>query len=126
MGQPTGTRISPMRTSGRRQSVHRVDRRARYENRGEPLGTYERTCLFGAYTEKPVLVGPGTAGGNTWAPMTYSPKTQLAYVPGTIFDSVFKLGAEGPGRSMQSTTFHPPGVRRAGTLTAMDPKTNRS
>ena len=26
---------------------------------------------------------------------------------------------------MQSTTFHPPGSRRAGTLTAMDPKTNR-
>ena len=26
---------------------------------------------------------------------------------------------------MQSTTFHPPGVRRAGTLTAMDPTTNR-
>ena len=91
----------------------------------EPLGNYERVCLFSAYGEKPVLVGPGTAGGNTWAPMTYSPKTQLAYVPGTIFDSVFKLGAEGPGRGMQSTTFHPPGSRRAGTLTAMDPKTNR-
>ena len=91
----------------------------------EPLGTYERACLFAAYTEKPILLGPGTAGGNTWAPITFSPKTQLAYVPGTIFDSVFKLGADGPGRGMQSTTFHPPGSRRAGTLTAMDPKTNR-
>jgi PQQ-dependent dehydrogenase (methanol/ethanol family) len=91
----------------------------------EPLGTYERGCLFSAYTEKPILVAPGTAGGNTWAPMTFSPKTQLAYVPGTIFDSVFQLGAEGPARSLQSTTFHPPGTRRAGTLTAMDPTTNR-
>jgi PQQ-dependent dehydrogenase (methanol/ethanol family) len=91
----------------------------------EPLGTYERACLFAAYGEKPILVGPGTAGGNTWAPMSFSPKTQLAYVPGTIFDSLFKLGADGPGRSMQSTTYHPPGVRRAGTMTAMDPKTNR-
>ena len=91
----------------------------------EPLGTYERGCLFAAYGNEPILVGPGTAGGNTWAPITFSPTTGLAYVPGTIFDSVFKLGAEGPGRALQSTTFHPPGVRRAGTLTAMDPTTNR-
>jgi glucose dehydrogenase len=91
----------------------------------EPLGTYERGCLFSAYDEKPTLVGPGTAGGTTWAPMTFSPKTGLAYVPGTIFDSVFKLGAEGEGRSLQSTTFHPPGARRAGTLTAIDPTTNK-
>lgn len=91
----------------------------------EPIGTYERGCLFSAYGAKPLLVAPGTAGGNTWAPMTFSPKTGLAYVPGTIFDSIFKLGADGPGRSLQSTTFHPPGVRRAGTLTAMDPTTNR-
>ena len=91
----------------------------------EPFGNYERGCLFSPYREQPVLVGPGTAGGNTWAPMTFSPRTRLAYVPGTIFDSVFKLGADGPGRALQSTTVHPPGVRRAGTLTAMDPTTNR-
>jgi alcohol dehydrogenase (cytochrome c) len=91
----------------------------------EPLGNYERGCLFSVYGEKPILVGPGTAGGNTWAPMTFSPKTKLAYVPGTVFDSVFQLGAEGPGRAAQSTTNHPPGTRRSGTLTAMDPTTNR-
>ena len=91
----------------------------------EPLGTFERGCLFGAYTEKPILLAPGSGGGSTWAPMTFSPKTQLAYVPGTIHNALFKLGADGPGRAMQSTVIHPPGVRRAGTLTALDPTTNR-
>jgi quinohemoprotein ethanol dehydrogenase len=91
----------------------------------EPLGDYERGCLFSSYGEKPVLVGPGTAGGNTWAPTTFSPKTNLVYVPGTVFDSIFQLGAEGPGRDVQSTAIHPPGSRRSGTLTAMDPTTNR-
>jgi quinohemoprotein ethanol dehydrogenase len=91
----------------------------------EPLGNFERGCLFSAYRSTPLLIAPGTAGGNTWAPMTYSPKTQLAYIPGTVFDSVFHLGADGPGRALQSTTFHPPGVRRSGTLTAMNPTTNR-
>ena len=47
----------------------------------EPLGNYERGCLFSVYGEQPVLVGPGTAGGNTWAPTTYSPKTKLLYIP---------------------------------------------
>src|SRR5262245_20576454 len=91
----------------------------------EPLGNFERGCVFSAYRSTPLLIAPGTAGGNTWAPMTYSPKTQLAYIPGTVFDSVFHLGADGPGRALQSTTFHPPGVRRSGTLTAMNPTTNR-
>ncbi len=91
----------------------------------EPLRDYERGCLFSVYGEKPILVGPGTAGGNTWAPTAYSPKTKLVYVPGTVFDSIFQLGAEGPGREVQSTTTHPPGSRRSGTLTAMDPTTNR-
>ena len=91
----------------------------------EPLGDHERGCLFAAYNERPMLIAPGSAGGNSWAPMTFSPRTGLAYVPGTIFDSLYILGAEGEGREMQSTTFHPAGVRRAGTLTAMDPTTNR-
>ena len=91
----------------------------------EPLGDYALGCLFAAYGEQPKLIAPGSAGGNSWAPMTFSPKTNLAYVPGTAYDSLYQLGAEGPGREMQSTTHHPSGVRRAGTLTAMDPTTNR-
>lgn len=91
----------------------------------EPLGDYERGCLFSAYSEEPMLIAPGSAGGNSWAPMTFSPRTNLAYIPGTVYDSLYQLGAEGDGREMQSTTFHPSGVRRSGTLTAMDPTTNR-
>ncbi len=91
----------------------------------EPLGDHETGCLFAAYDERSRLIAPGSAGGNSWAPMTFSPRTGLAYVPGTIFDSLYTLGAEGAGRELQSTTYHPPGVRRAGTLTAMDPTTSR-
>lgn len=91
----------------------------------EPLGDYALGCLFAAYDEQPKLIAPGSAGGNSWAPMTFSPKTNLAYIPGTVYDSLYQLGAEGPGREMQSTTHHPSGVRRSGTLTAMDPTTNR-
>ena len=91
----------------------------------EPLGDYERGCIFAAYDEQPILIAPGSAGGNSWAPMSFSPITNLAYVPGNVFDSLYQLGADGPGREMQSTTHHPSGVGRAGTLTAMDPTTNR-
>jgi PQQ-dependent dehydrogenase (methanol/ethanol family) len=73
-------------------------------------------CIFGVYFDEPVVMAPGTQGGMTWAPMTYNPDTKLVYVPGSIINSVFAYKA---GFS------RPPGSPRAGTLTAMDPATNR-
>jgi PQQ-dependent dehydrogenase (methanol/ethanol family) len=72
-------------------------------------------CVFAAYrADDPVVTTPGTQGGFNWAPMTFSPLTNLIYVPASIINSQF-----GPGFS------RPVGQPRAGTLTAIDPATNR-
>lgn len=34
------------------------------------------------YTTEPVLIAPGPAGGHNWPPMSFSPLTGLAYIPG--------------------------------------------
>jgi PQQ-dependent dehydrogenase (methanol/ethanol family) len=74
----------------------------------------EQACLFGAFFDLPVVMTPGTQGGLNSAPMAFSPLTGHFYVPASIINSQF-----GPGFS------RPPGQPRAGTLTAMDPTTNR-
>lgn len=74
----------------------------------------ERACLFGAFFDLPVVMTPGTQGGLNSAPMAFSPQSGLFYVPASIINSQF-----GPGFS------RPAGQPRAGTLTAMDPTTNR-
>ena len=84
----------------------------------EPFGDYKLGCLFGAFWDTPILL---PRNGNTWAPMTFSPKTKLAYVPANIFSSVHRVREEDGA----STAIYPPGSPRAGTLTAMDPTTNK-
>jgi PQQ-dependent dehydrogenase (methanol/ethanol family) len=72
-------------------------------------------CVFGGFrADQPVVMSPGTQGGINWAPVTFSPRTNLFYVPGSLINSQFDRGF---GR--------PAGQPRAGTLTAMDPATNR-
>jgi PQQ-dependent dehydrogenase (methanol/ethanol family) len=95
---------------------------------------YRRACVFGAYWTEPVVMAPGTLGGLAWAPMTFSPQTNLVYVCGTIINSAFEFRRQtfdedtgrlvtppGAGRGF----FRPPGTPRSGTLTAMDPTTNK-
>jgi PQQ-dependent dehydrogenase (methanol/ethanol family) len=74
----------------------------------------QSACLFGAFFDLPVVMTPGTQGGLNSAPLAFSPETNLFYVPASIINSQF-----GPGFS------RPAGQPRAGTLTAMDPTTNR-
>jgi alcohol dehydrogenase (cytochrome c) len=72
-------------------------------------------CVFGAFRpDDPVVTADGTQGGINWAPVTFSPLTGLFYVPASIINSKFDSGF---GR--------PPGEPRAGTLSAMDPATNK-
>ena len=72
-------------------------------------------CVFGGFrADQPVVMAPGTQGGLNWAPVTFSPRTGFFYVPGSLINSQFDRGF---GR--------PAGQPRAGTLTAMDPATNR-
>ena len=90
-------------------------------------------CIFGAYWVDPVVMAPGTLGGISWAPMTFSPQTRLIYIPGTIINSAFTLRRQAWDDQTQRFKpldegvgfFRPAGVPRAGTLTAMDPATNK-
>jgi PQQ-dependent dehydrogenase (methanol/ethanol family) len=91
------------------------------------------SCIFGAYWTEPVLMTPGTLGGLSWAPMTFSPQTGLIYIPGTIINSAFTLRRQQWDDTTQRFRpldegigfFRPPGVPRSGTLTAIDPATNK-
>ena len=93
----------------------------------------QSTCIFGAYWTEPVVMSPGTLGGISWAPMTYSPDTRLIYIPGTIINSGYTLRRQEWDDSTQRFKpldegvgfFRPTGVPRSGTLTAMDPATNK-
>ena len=90
-------------------------------------------CVFGAYWTEPVVMTPGTQGGVSWAPIAYSPDTHLVYVPGSIINSAHSLRRQEWNYSTNrfaniddGTGFlRPPGQPRAGTLTAMDPTTNK-
>ncbi len=93
------------------------------------------SCIFGAYWDEPVVMTPGTQGGVTWAPITFDPKTGLVYVGGCVINSSFALRREewdaqtsrfqsvGQGRGLGFA--RPAGEPRSGTLTAMDPATNK-
>ena len=97
------------------------------------LEGFERGCLFTAFWEKPILIFPGTSGGNAWAPMTYSPKTRLVYIPANVLPSAFSAKREiWDDATKRLVTvgdsqgfYRPAGVQRSGTLTAMDPTTNK-
>lgn len=73
-------------------------------------------CVFGAYWDEAVVLAPGTLGGISWAPMSYNPQTHLIYVPGAITNSQFTLGGG---------FVRPVNEPRSGTLTAIDPATNK-
>jgi PQQ-dependent dehydrogenase (methanol/ethanol family) len=90
------------------------------------------SCMFGGYWTEPVVMAPGTLGGSSWAPMTFSPQTNLIYVPGTIINSAYTLRRQAWDEANQRFKpldegrgfYRPEGTPRAGTLTAIDPATN--
>jgi len=100
---------------------------------GSVVGKMESSCIFGAYWAQPVVMTPGTQGGVSWAPITFSPDTRLVYVPGSIINSAFGLRRQEWDEATQRLKtledgtgfFRPAGQPRAGTLTAMDPTTNK-
>ncbi len=97
------------------------------------LEGFERGCLFSTYWNKPVFIFPGSSGGNSWAPITYSPKTGRVYIPANIIPTAFTAKQEQwddakkrlvPTGDSQGF-YKPAGMIRSGTLTAMDPTTNK-
>jgi quinohemoprotein ethanol dehydrogenase len=72
---------------------------------------------------------PGASGGTVWAPSSFSPQTGLFYVAASIQPSAFvrqettytpgkRYTAAGPANPLLGATLH-------GTLTALDPRTNK-
>jgi PQQ-dependent dehydrogenase (methanol/ethanol family) len=92
------------------------------------------SCVFGAYWDEPVVMAPGTQGGVTWAPMTFDPQTGLIYIGGCVINSSFTLRREewnDETNRFQSVGqgglgfARPTGEPRSGTMTAMNPATNK-
>jgi hypothetical protein len=44
--------------------------------------------LWAAFFDKPILIFPGSSGGSAWAPLAYSPKTKLVYIPANVIPTV--------------------------------------
>ena len=63
----------------------------------------QSSCIFGAYWTDPVVMTPGTLGGLSWAPMTFSPQTNLIYIPGSIINSAFTLRRQAGMRRASSS-----------------------
>jgi PQQ-dependent dehydrogenase (methanol/ethanol family) len=97
------------------------------------LEGFERGCLFNAFWDQPILIFPGTSGGNAWAPITFSPKTNLVYIPANLIPTAFTAKRQVWDEATQRLItlgdalgfYRPPGLQRSGTLTAMDPTTNK-
>lgn len=46
-----------------------------------PVGLYAREgCIFTPPSETPTLMAPGQLGGSAWSPVSFSPRTGLAYI----------------------------------------------
>ena len=88
----------------------------------EHLAGYERGCVFSAFWDKPTLIA---RNGNTWAPMTFSPKTGLAYLPANIWDFAYRIAVDDKAKRTWTTGNYPTGGQRSGMVTAMDPVTNK-
>jgi PQQ-dependent dehydrogenase (methanol/ethanol family) len=97
------------------------------------LEGFEQGCLFTPFWDRRVLIFPGSSGGNAWAPMTFSPKTNLVYIPANLIPTAFSAKQEvWDETSHRFVTigdsqgfYRPAGLQRAGMLTAMDPTTNK-
>ena len=93
-------------------------------------------CIFTPYYTEPIAIAPGTDGGLSWAPMSYSPQTKLIYVCGTINVSGHEFRHQEFNEATGKLFTPPPGTGRgffrlpwpqprAGTVTAMDPTINK-
>jgi alcohol dehydrogenase (cytochrome c) len=97
----------------------------------DPLPGYQTACIFGTFGELPVLMSPGPGGGSDYAPISYSPQTDLVYVPATVQNSAFTVRTETldpvTGKRVNLTgagVYTPLGTKFSGSLTAIRPQTN--
>ena len=85
----------------------------------QPLAGWTTKCIFGVIYDQPLLMSPGGNGGPNWAPMSYSPRTGYLYV--TAADRPQSRILRGTGKTVGPAV----GAKYAGTLTAIDSRTNK-
>ncbi len=94
--------------------------------KSEPFVPQEN--LFATPTREGVRIAPGAAGGASWSPTAYDPKTGLLYVAGIHMPTLYTLHTE-PGEGdqppRQYTTTAATDEPHWGTLSAIDTKTGK-
>lgn len=94
--------------------------------KSEPFVPQEN--LFVPPTPAGVRVAPGAAGGASWSPAAYSPKTGLIYVAAIHMPMRYTVRvrpADGARPAQRYTVTTPTDEPRWGTLTAIDTRTGR-
>lgn len=80
-----------------------------------PVPNYVVGCVFTPFWDKTTLVTPGSAGGATWAAMSFNPRTGLLYFGAALIN----------GAWTNTGKYRPIGeYRNDGKIVAMDPVTN--
>ena len=85
----------------------------------EPLKGWVVKCIFGVIYDMPILMSPGGNGGTNWSPMSFNPQTGYFYVTAADRPQSRIL------RQLGKSVGPPLGARYAGTLSAVDSRTNK-
>jgi quinohemoprotein ethanol dehydrogenase len=96
----------------------------------EALG-YNIGCVYEPYWDVPTIGGPATDGGADWAPISYSPQTNLIYVTANIQETPLTanvrelVNGEIVTRLAFGGAAAPLGSTGTGNITALDAATNK-
>ncbi|HEV7665775.1 MAG TPA: PQQ-binding-like beta-propeller repeat protein [Chloroflexota bacterium] len=88
-------------------------------------------CIFSPFWDVPTVIMPTASGGNDWAALSFSRQTGYFYVTASDQNTAYSVRHEGfdeTGKLVTTGgggTFSPLGSRARGTLTAIDPATNK-
>ena len=85
----------------------------------QPLAGWVTKCIFGVIYDQPILMSPGGNGGVNWSPMAYSPQTGYFYATAADRPQSRIL------RQLGLSVGPPLGAKYAGTLSAVDSRTNK-
>lgn len=79
--------------------------------------------LFAAPSKEGVLIYPGAAGGSSWSPVSFDPRTGLVYVAALHLPFSYQIHESEESNSSDYITAKPVNNESHGTLTAIDTTT---